>query len=153
MNEKWDRRFLELAELISSWSKDPSSQVGSVIVSPKKEVISLGFNGFPSRLHDNPVDLGDRSRKYKKILHSEINSILYAKRDLASCSIYIYPFLSCADCTKVIIQSGITRVVTVKMDENSERYQRWKADFDTSREMYQEAGVEILEYIPAEIKI
>jgi hypothetical protein len=39
------------------------------------------------------------------------------------------------------------------MDENSERYQRWKADFDTSREMYQEAGVEILEYIPAEIKI
>lgn len=146
MNEKWDLRFLELAELISTWSKDESTQVGSLIVDKDKRLISAGFNGFPSRIHDNPIDLADRSRKLSKIIHAEFNAVLFAKRDLTGCSIYIYPFLSCADCTKVIIQSGIGRVVTVKMDESSDRYQRWKADFDISREMYAEAGIDVLEY-------
>ena len=44
--EKWDRRFMDMARLVASWSKDPSSQVGAVITRGKF-VISVGFNGFP----------------------------------------------------------------------------------------------------------
>jgi dCMP deaminase len=146
MNELWDRRFLEMAELVSNWSKDSSTRVGSVIVDGDKRVISTGYNGFPRKISDNPLDLEDRTRKYQKVLHSEINSILFAKRDLTGCSIYIYPFLSCADCTKVIIQSGITRVITVQVDKTSERYLRWKDSFEISMEMYREADVKVFEY-------
>ena len=44
---KWDRRMLSLAQLVSSWSRDPSTQVGAAIVDAKNRVVSLGFNGFP----------------------------------------------------------------------------------------------------------
>ena len=53
MLDKWDMRFLALAEHISEWSKDPSTQVGAVIThSRSKRVISLGFNGFPAGVED-----------------------------------------------------------------------------------------------------
>ncbi|HIO19799.1 MAG TPA: hypothetical protein EYN11_01745, partial [Phycisphaerales bacterium] len=46
MNTKWDGRFLELADTISAWSKDPSRGVGAVIVSPMRQVIATGYNGL-----------------------------------------------------------------------------------------------------------
>lgn len=144
--EKWDKRFLEMARLVSLWSKDESTKVGSVIVDVNKRVVSTGFNGFPQKIYDNPVELNDRERKYRFIIHAELNSIIFAKRDLADCTIYIYPFLSCADCTKIIIQSGIARVVTLAMDKESERYLRWKDSFDISMDMYRQAGISVVEY-------
>lgn len=44
---KWDRRMLGLVNLIATWSKDPSTGVGDVIVDAKNRVVSLGYNGFP----------------------------------------------------------------------------------------------------------
>jgi len=54
-NEKWDRRFLELAKLASTWSKDPSTQVGAVVVNWDKQQEFIGYNGFPSGVEDTPV--------------------------------------------------------------------------------------------------
>ena len=51
-DEKWDYRFLELCKLVSSWSKDPSTKVGAVIVDQDKRVVSLGYNGFPKGVSD-----------------------------------------------------------------------------------------------------
>ena len=48
---KWDERFMEMARLVSSWSKDPSSQVGAVIARGKF-VVSVGFNGLPQGIAD-----------------------------------------------------------------------------------------------------
>lgn len=45
--KKWNMRFLEMAKMVGSWSKDPSTQVGAVIVDDDRRVISLGYNGFP----------------------------------------------------------------------------------------------------------
>jgi deoxycytidylate deaminase len=44
---KWDLRFLELAKLVASWSKDPSTQTGAVFVGRDNGIISVGYNGFP----------------------------------------------------------------------------------------------------------
>ncbi|NBV65073.1 MAG: hypothetical protein EBR71_11560, partial [Planctomycetes bacterium] len=44
-SEKWDRRFLQLADQIAQWSKDPSRGVGAVIVSGSRQVVATGFNG------------------------------------------------------------------------------------------------------------
>ena len=46
--DKWDHRFLALAEHISHWSKDPSTKVGAVITHRSKRVVSMGFNGLPA---------------------------------------------------------------------------------------------------------
>jgi dCMP deaminase len=44
----WDLRFLTLAKTVSTWSKDPSTKVGAVIVDKNRRVVSLGYNGFPN---------------------------------------------------------------------------------------------------------
>jgi dCMP deaminase len=53
MTKKWDKRFMELAKQVSTWSKDKSTGVGAVIVNDKKKVLSLGFNGFPRGVDDD----------------------------------------------------------------------------------------------------
>ena len=48
----WNKRFLDLAGHVAGWSKDPSTKVGAVIVNDDKQVLGLGYNGFPRGVHD-----------------------------------------------------------------------------------------------------
>ncbi len=82
MNEKWDKRFLELAKHVSLWSKDPSTKTGSVIVDQKRRVVSGGYNGLPIGVEDLDERLNNREIKYKMIVHCERNALLFANRDL-----------------------------------------------------------------------
>lgn len=92
---KWDKRFLEMAKMVSSWSKDPSTQVGAVIVRPDKSVCSVGFNGFPQRMDDLPGLYAIREEKYSRIIHAEINALNFANEKMAGYTLYTYPFLTC----------------------------------------------------------
>ena len=67
MSIKWDLRFLNLAQHIAEWSKDPSTKVGAIIASPDNKVISMGFNGFPQSMSDSAECLNNREEKY--LLH------------------------------------------------------------------------------------
>lgn len=136
---KWDRRFLEMATLVGSWSKDPSTQVGAVIVDDNNRIISVGFNGMAQGVEDNPDRFEDKGFKHRTILHAEENAILFAQRDLTGCTIYISPMPACSKCTSFIIQSGIDRVVTYEVDEVREP---WEKSFEMSHTMMAEAGVE-----------
>ena len=138
--KKWDLRFLEMSELVSSWSKDPSTKVGSVIVDNDRRVISLGYNGFPKGVADNDR-LNDREEKYKIVVHAERNALLFANTNVKNCSIFTYPFMPCPICAGMIIQSGISRVVSFKSNNK-----RWEKDFEISRKMFQEADIQLLEY-------
>ena len=138
--KKWDLRFLEMSELVSLWSKDPSTKVGSVIVDNDRRVISLGYNGFPKGVADNDR-LNDREEKYKIVVHAERNALLFANTDVKNCSIFTYPFMPCPICAGMIIQSGISRVVSFKSNN-----ERWEKDFEISRKMFQEADIQLLEY-------
>jgi len=77
---KWDVRFLELAKQIASWSKDPSTQVGCVVVGPDREIRSTGFNGLPRGIEDTEERLNNREMKYPLICHAEENAIMHAAR-------------------------------------------------------------------------
>ena len=136
----WDKRFLEMAQLVSSWSKDPSTKVGAVITDPQNRVVSVGYNGFPVGISDDNR-LNFRSTKYDIIIHAEINAITFANRSLKGCTLYTYPFEPCSKCASVVIQSGITRVVSEPNIES-----RWEESFQISRQLFQEAGVK-LEYV------
>jgi len=133
---KWDERFLELAKLVGSWSKDPSTQVGAVIVDDNKRIVSIGFNGFPQGVEDSEERLFDRDKKYDIIVHAEANALMFANKSVEECTLYIWPFQPCSRCAGLIIQSGIKRVVSVI---NSD--ERWKKNFILSRQLFNEAGI------------
>lgn len=139
---KWDKRFLNLANYISQWSKDPSTKCGAVI-SRGNRIISLGFNGFPMLIGDQESLYADREIKYKMILHAEINAILFAKEDLSGCTLYTTPFPPCARCAAQIIQKGIRKIVAPI--SSSELLDRWSHELVIAEGMYLEAGIELIE--------
>lgn len=141
---KWDERFLGLAQHISQWSKDPSTKVGAVITDSDNRIISLGYNGFPRRIDDHDYRYNQRDLKYKMIIHAEKNAVLFAKASLVGCTVYTYPFMPCSQCASMLIQVGIKRVVSLVPP--SEKAARWADDFSISDMMFKEAGVELMLY-------
>lgn len=137
----WDIRFLEMARLTASWSKDPSTKVGAVIVRPDKTIASLGFNGFPRAVRDLPELLSNREEKYKRIIHSELNAILSARERLDGYTLYLWPGLSCARCAVHIIQTGIVRVVT--QADMGDFGARWAEEIRLAEDLFKEAKVAV----------
>jgi len=142
MSIKWDTRFLGLASHISAWSKDPSSQVGAVITDGNR-IVSLGYNGFAAGVTDSDERLADRNCKLNLTIHAEENAMIFAKRDLTGCTVYVtHP--PCPRCASKLIQEEIARVVSLEPSEDF--LSRWADDLQLSRQMYSEAGVEFLTY-------
>jgi dCMP deaminase len=135
---KWDKRMLDLAELVATWSKDPSTQVGAVIVDPSNRVVSLGFNGMPRGVSDDEEILADRDEKLRRIIHAEVNALLFAQRTVVGYSIYVNR-PPCGQCAAKIIQAGITRVVCYPFDTLGAS--RWERDRVSAQVMFGESGV------------
>lgn len=135
----WDNRFFKLADHVSSWSKDPSTKVGAVIVNDDRQVLGLGYNGFPRGVVDYPHRYEDRSLKLQFVAHAERNALDNAA-DVRGATLYSTLF-PCTECAKGIIQRGIKRVVTTR-PYNEEKAQRF--NFGTSEVMFDEAGIEIV---------
>lgn len=134
---KWDRRFLGLANLVATWSKDPSTGVGAVIVDDKHRIVSMGFNGFPRAVRDDDAILENREEKLRRTIHAEANAILFAPRSVEGCTIYVtHP--PCAKCAATIIQAGITRVVS--RPPWAAFVERWADDIRSAGEMFAESG-------------
>lgn len=135
----WDWRFMNLAEFVSSWSKDPSTQVGAVIVRPDRTIASVGYNGFPRGVKDDDDRLSNRELKYQMTVHAEINAILSSREPLHGYTIYVTPFQPCSQCAASIIQAGIKEVVTFKPLGGEDA--RWQNSFKVASTMFEEAGV------------
>jgi len=147
--KKWDTRFLGLAAHISAWSKDPSSQVGAVITDGNR-IVSLGYNGFAAGVEDRSERLDDRAVKLNLTIHAEENAMIFAKRDLTGCTVYVtHP--PCPRCASKLIQEEFKRVVYIAPSEDF--LSRWADDLRLSSEMYREAGVEVSRYELDEINI
>lgn len=142
--DKWDRRFLELAEHVAMWSKDPSTKVGAVIVRPDRTIASLGYNGFPRGIEDRPEWLEDREQKYPRIVHAEMNAILSARERLDGCTLYTWPPSygpTCSACAVHVIQAGITRVVG--RFAQGDRADRWRASCELALQLYRDANITV----------
>ncbi len=137
----WDEYFLKIARITAEKSKDPSTKVGAVICDPFNVTVSTGYNGFAQKIPDNAKFLNDRDQKYPRIIHAELNAILFSRRDLSGCTIYTWPMPPCAKCASIIIQTGITKVVSIAPSE--ELLQRWEADFNMAMQDFISAKVEV----------
>ena len=142
--EKWDRRFLSVAKLVASWSKDPSTQTGAVIVRPDRTIAATGYNGFPQGIEDHSERLHDRELKYELTVHCEMNAILFSRETMEDYTLYTWPFASCSRCAVHVIQSGITRVVSVTPSEDV--LSRWGNSLHRTMQLFDEAEVEYVEY-------
>lgn len=136
----WNQRFMDLAHHVAGWSKDPSTKVGAVIVNDKKQVLSMGYNGFPRGVYDCKERYNDRPTKLLFVAHAERNALDNAHADVDGATLYstLYP---CSECAKGIIQRGIKRVITSK---EMHEQQAARFNFNSSKIMFDEAGVEIL---------
>lgn len=133
----WNKRFLDLCEHVATWSKDPSTKLGSVIVDDKKRIVSVGYNGFPRGVDDRHERYDDRPTKYLFVAHAERNALDNAPMMVDNCTMYV-TLLPCNECAKSIIQKGITRVVTYR--PTREDVFNWNITMD----MFNEAGVEVV---------
>jgi len=136
---KWDIRFIVLAKHVASWSKDPSTKVGAVIVRPDRTVASVGYNGFPRGCDDSPELYANRDEKIGRVVHAERNAILSAYERLHGYTVYC-TFAPCDGCAGEIIQAGIRRVVAPVTPDAL--MQRWGVSLTRAATMFAEAGVQ-----------
>jgi deoxycytidylate deaminase len=113
-----DSKYMGLAWMYASFSKDPSTQVGAQIVGPNNMPLGSGYNGPPRRMIDTEV-IWDRPTKanpdaiskYDLIVHAEINAIDHCwGLDLEKSTLYVTA-LPCSKCMLEIVKKGIERVV------------------------------------------
>lgn len=135
---EWNERFFELARHIATWSKDPNTKVGAVIVNHDRVPVGMGFNGFPRGVKDDEDRYSLRPTKHALVVHSEVNAILNAVVSVRGLMLFTtkYP---CSNCTKSIIQAGIDRIYTIRPSED----EPWATDAKWSNLMLTEAGVRV----------
>lgn len=108
--ELLDRRYLKMARIWAENSYCRRRQVGAIIVKDSM-IISDGFNGTPSGFENVCEDESGLTKPY--VLHAEANAITkVARSNNSSDDATLYVTASpCLECSKLIIQAGIKRVV------------------------------------------
>jgi len=135
----WDEYFMGVALLSAQRSKDPNTQVGACIVNDKNKIVGVGYNGLPIGCSDDEFSWSKEGEfldtKYPFVCHAELNAILNnIGMDLKGCTIYTALF-PCNECTKAIIQSGISTVVYL-----SDKYEQTDSA-KASKLMLDKAGI------------
>jgi dCMP deaminase len=129
---KYDRAYLRIAREWGNLSYCTRKKVGAIIVKDRM-IISDGYNGTPSGFENCCEDTDGLTKWY--VLHAEANAILKVARSTQSCegaTLYI-TMSPCKDCSKLIHQSGIKRVV----------YQQAYKD-NSGVDFLEKAGVEVV---------
>lgn len=140
----WGDRYTCLAKEISTWSKDPSTKVGAVVIGNNGEVLSQGYNGFPRGIKDTPQRLKNREKKYNLVVHAEMNAIYNASLNgvsLNGSTLYVYGLPICNECAKGIIQVGIDKVIATRPANYNKE---WDESIKDAKALFKEAEVEYL---------
>lgn len=140
---KWDKRFVEMTQLVATWSSCLRRQVGAVIVKDRR-VLGIGYNGAPAGIKSCKErnecirdQYGIKSGENREMCYSicaEQNAILEAgksRTDIAGSTMYC-SLTPCTICAKLIINAGITRLVCLE-----------KYPDQLSLKLLKEAGIEV----------
>jgi dCMP deaminase len=141
---KWEERYLAIAKEVASWSKDPSTKVGAVIIGDKGQILSQGYNGFPRGIDDDEYRLSVREIKLSLIVHAEMNAIYnatYSGVCLDNATLYVYGLPICSECAKGIIQVGISKIVI--NEESIMLRKEWMESWHNSNKMFNEANIKV----------
>lgn len=110
--ERYDKAYLRIAQEWGQLSYCNRKKVGAIIVKDRM-IISDGYNGTPSGFENCCEDESGLTKWY--VLHAEANAILKVAKSTQSCeNATLYITMSpCKECSKLIHQSGVTRVVYI----------------------------------------
>jgi dCMP deaminase len=142
----WDEYFINIAEQVKLKSKDIKTQIGVVVVGKDNSIVSTGYNSFPRGINDDIDERQERPEKYFWFEHAERNAIYNAARigvSTLDTTMYMTCGMSCSDCARAIINSGISKIV-LRQDRGAIG-DRWNESAIRSMQMFKEAGV-IVEY-------
>lgn len=140
---KWHTRYLAMCNHVGTWSKDPGTKVGAVIVNSDNKIVSTGYNGFPAGMDDRRMV--DRDFKLRHVVHAEMNAIFNARCDIRGSTLYIsHP--PCPQCAKLVNAAGIKRVLWIQDDEFADRWNSAE-----SEEVFSECGVVFSKVKPEDI--
>lgn len=109
ITKKWLHRHFEVADVISKWSKDPNTKVGSIIITEDGKPRSWGFNGIPSGVQDTPSRF-ERPTKYNFFAHAERNAIDLCETSVKDCILFC-THSPCSDCARGIVCNQIKTVI------------------------------------------
>lgn len=143
---KWDAFYIGMAQYMATASKDPSTKVGAVIVRPNNTIASVGYNGFPRGMKDDPELYADRPTKYSRIVHAEMNAILNAQGSVEGCTLYTSALPPCDRCAVFVVQAGISRVVYE--EPSAALADRWGDSLAKSLAIFAEAGIPCVSALP-----
>ena len=144
---RWVEYFRKLAHQVKEKSKDENTKIGAIIVGKDKEIVSTGYNSFPRGLKDNIRERQERPEKYFWFEHAERNAIYNAARigvSTKGCTMYLSCGIPCSDCTRGIINSGITRIFCERGDITKGKH--WEENYERSWSMLEEAGINVQFY-------
>ena len=133
----WDEYFLNIARTVSTRSTCPRRSVGAVLVR-ERQILSTGYNGAPRGLrHCTDVGCLMRDGHCVRASHAEMNAIAQAAFHgvPVADSILYATDKPCLICSKLLINSGITRIVYVHDYPDQ-----------ISDQMLQDAGIELLQF-------
>ena len=130
---KYDKAYLKMAREWGNLSYCDRRKVGALIVKDRL-IISDGYNGTPTGMENICEDEENYTKWY--VLHAEANAIMKVASSTQSCSgATLYVTLSpCKDCSKLIYQAGIVRVVYIDQYKDT-----------TGIDFLKDAGVEVVQ--------
>ena len=146
--DKWDKRFMEMAEVVATWTScaREGRAIGAVIVKDKR-ILTTGYNGAPSGImscRDKGECMRDKlgvesgtRQELCYAVHAEQNAIAQAAKlgvSVDGATIYV-THQPCTICTRIIINSGIKRII----------YKHSYPD-EFSVQLLKDAGVELIKY-------
>lgn len=156
LSDLWKHRYMNIAREVGSWSKDPSTKVGCVLVDVSdhhRRIVSAEYNGFPVGMSDSPKLYADREYKYSKIIHAEMNALNNLEGNYKSIVLFS-SFPVCPDCLGVVIinRQDIQvhtiiqpKLESVSMGKSTEWCVEWQERLKLSKAIADTWGIEMEE--------
>jgi len=142
ITDKWVYRFLQLAKVYASWSRDPSTKVGCVL-SKGNIQISQGYNGFSPRLEDRLEWLDNRELRLTGTHHAESNAFaLCSRSELHGAGVFVTA-PPCKECAKLIDLYGLSEVIYLEPSDGFK--ERWADDLTKMHWLFDKIGVHYVE--------
>ena len=104
-----EERYMGLAFWIASFSKDPSTQNGAIIVSSDNRPLGHGYNGPPRAYSDFDVDWA-RPAKYRDMVHAEMNAIWHCSESPSGATLYCTA-IPCEACMLQLVVVGLEKII------------------------------------------
>ena len=130
---------MNIAEVVKTRSPD-RTKVGAVLVSLKDHrIISTGYNSLCSGLDDSVVDWSDRDFVHARVIHAELNALLYSQSKFEDAVLYC-TLSPCKDCVKLLSATKVRKVI----------YKDEYKDIDISRELCAYFKIDLIKYVESE---